>query len=481
MTQGSPKTGLQRMIRVPPSAAKARCLPAIDHGLLAGPVCPILPRMASSRIAALEQDARLDPENPRRYRALAAAHRAAGAEAEAMAAELAAAALEARAPLALYNLATACYQAGQRAEAKRWYALALRLDPALVAAHRNLAAILETEGRLEEARRHRDEAYRRQSVFVEPAAVEAQRVLLLAASGYGNVPIEALFPPANVTRITWFVDYAKPGEAERLPPFDLVFNAAGDPDMAGPLAPEVAGFLARLKKPLLNPPAAVARTQRHLLPELLGGIGDVVAPPVLRLSRDALGDAAQARRVGFPLILRPAGAHGGQGVSLIESSDALAAAALGEAEDFYLTAYRDYSSPDRYFRKYRVIFVDREPYPYHLAISQHWLVHYFSADMLQPSWKRAEEERFLAAPAQALGPKAMTALKAIGRRLDLDFCGIDFSIDPAGNVLVFEANATMLVHLGDSPERFPYKHVHVPKIFAAFAAMIARRLAGHTR
>ncbi len=437
--------------------------------------------MTADRIAALEQDAALDPENPECYRALAAAHREAGDETEAMAAALAASALEARAPLALCNIATACFQAGQRAQAKRWYGLALRLDPALVPAHRNLAAILESEGRLGEARHHRDEAYRRQSVFVQPAAAEARRVLLLAASGYGNVPIENLLPPATVTRITWFVDYAKPGEADRLPQFDLVFNAAGDPDMAGPLLPEVAEFLVRLKKPLLNPPDRVARTQRHLLPELLGGIDGVVVPPVVRLPRDALGDPRHAAGTGFPLILRPAGSHGGQGVTLIETPDQLAAAPLGEAETFYLTAYRDYRSPDRYFRKYRMIFVDREPYPYHLAISQHWLVHYFSADMLHPSWKRAEEERFFEAPAPALGRKAMAALAEIGRRLDLDFCGIDFALDGAGNVLVFEANATMLVHLKDAPETFAYKHRHVPKIFDAFAAMVARRLAGQTR
>ncbi|HXZ02163.1 MAG TPA: hypothetical protein VEI03_19370 [Stellaceae bacterium] len=437
--------------------------------------------MTADRIAALEQDAALDPENPERYRALAAAHRAAGEEASAMAADLAAVALEARAPLALCNIATACFQAGRRAQAKRWYGLALRLDPALVAAHRNLAAILEAEGSLAEARAHRDEAYRRQSVFVEQAPAERQRVLLLAASGYGNVPIETFFPAATVTRVTWFVDYAKPGEGDRLPPFDLVFNAAGDPDMMGPLLPDVAGFLARLGKPLLNPPAAVARTRRHLLPDLLSDIADVAVPPVLRLPRDALGDPRHGARVGFPLILRPAGAHGGQGVSLIETAERLADAALGEAETFYLTAYRDYRSPDRYFRKYRVIFIDREPYPYHLAISQHWLVHYFSADMLHPSWKRAEEARFLEAPARALGGKAMAALAEIGRRLDLDFCGIDFALDGAGNVLVFEANATMLVHLKDAPDTFAYKHRHVPKIFAAFEAMLARRLAGQAR
>jgi glutathione synthase/RimK-type ligase-like ATP-grasp enzyme len=434
--------------------------------------------MTADSVAALEADAALDPENPARYRALAEAYRQQGEAAEAMAAELAAAALEARAPLALYNIATACFEAGQRRHAKRWYRLALRLDPALIGAHRNLAAILDAEGETAEAERHRSAAYRRQSIFVEEAPAATRRALILAVAGYGNVPVGDLFPSDRTTRIIWFVDYARAGDAQRLPPHDVIFNAAGDPDRTGPLAPEVERFLARRTAPLLNPPAMVARTQRHRLPELLAGIDGVVVPPVLRLERKVLGDPAAAAAIGFPLILRPAGAHGGQGVRRIETPAELAAADLGQAQAFYLTAWRDYRSSDGYFRKYRAIFIDREPYPYHLAIAQHWLVHYFSADMLHPSWKRAEEERFLADPARPLGRGGMAALAAIARRLDLDFCGIDFSLDAEGRILVFEANATMLVHLRDAAETFPYKHVHVPKIFAAFSAMIERRVAG---
>ncbi len=432
--------------------------------------------MSSAPLAALEQAIALEPENPLLYRALAAEFRAGGNEADAMAAELAATALEARSPLALFNIATACFHAGRRAQAKRWYELALRLDPAMVEAHRNLAAILEQEGHLGEAKRHRDEAYGRQSIFIEAAATPTLRVLILAASGYGNVPIEELFPPATTTRIKWFVEYARAKDGDRLPPFDLVFNAAGDSDMAGPLPPGVTESLERAGKPLLNPPAAVAQTQRDRLPLLLAGIADVEVPQVIRVKRAQLGDAAFAARLAFPLIFRPAGAHGGQGVRLVETQAMLATADAGEAEACYLTRYRDCRSPDRYFRKYRVIFVDRQPYPYHLAISQHWLVHYFSADMLSPSWKRAEEQRFLEDPAAALGRKAMAALGAIGRRLDLDFCGIDFALAEDGSVVVFEANATMLVHLRDAPHLFPYKHVHVPRIFNAFAAMLRQRL-----
>jgi hypothetical protein len=35
----------------------------------------------------------------------------------------------------------------------------------------------------------------------------------------------------------------------------------------------------------------------------------------------------------------------------------------------------------------------------------------------------------------------------------------------------------MLVHLREPAEQFPYKHAHVPRIFRAFDAMVAARLA----
>lgn len=434
-------------------------------------------------LAALLAAIDADPENPAAYRALGALYRERGHAADAMAAGLTAEALETRSPLALYNIGTGYFMVGQRDKAERWYRLTLRLDPDMVAAHRNLAAILEQRDRLAEARRHQDEAYRRQNLFIEAPAPESarRRVLILSAAGFGNVPIDFIFPKQTTTRINWFVDYARDGQARELPDFDLVFNAVGDPDMARPLPREVARFLKQCDKPVLNLPERVAPTQRHLLPALLGDIEDVVVPPVLRLARDelaspGLGARLEAAGVGFPAILRPIGSHGGKGVRLVEAPAALSSADLGAAEACYVTAYRDYRSPDLYCRKYRMIFVDREPYPYHLAISQHWLVHYFSADMLSPSWKREEERRFLEDSERALGYRAMRAIGEIGRRLDLDFCGIDFSLLPDGRVLVFEANATMLVHLQDSPEAFPYKHEHVPKILGAFETMLASRL-----
>jgi len=53
---------------------------------------------------------------------------------------------------------------------------------------------------------------------------------------------------------------------------------------------------------------------------------------------------------------------------------------------------------------------------------------------------------------------------------------MDCSITRDGKLLVFEANANMLIHLNDPIEIFPYKHEFVPRIFDAIHAMIDRKL-----
>jgi hypothetical protein len=161
-------------------------------------------------------------------------------------------------------------------------------------------------------------------------------------------------------------------------------------------------------------------------------------------------------------------------VRRVDTEEALAVecADLDPDGAVYVTAFHDYASPDGLYRKYRTIFVDRRPYPYHLAISPNWLVHYFSADMVAHPEKLDEERRFLEDPDNVLGPRATAAIAAVAQRLDLDYAGADFTLLPDGRVLLFEANATMLTHaeLEDGP--LAHKNPHVSRIFAAFDAML---------
>jgi len=355
---------------------------------------------------------------------------------------------------------------------------ALELEPDLAAAHLNLAALL-TRADPAEAEAHRDAVYKRQQVFVEKVPGAAKTALILTTSGTGNTPFQYLLGRRRYSQIKWTIQYAPDGQAGQLPPYDFVFNAVADPDVAGPAAAAVERFARVCPKPWINAPERLAPTTREGLPKILRGIDDVVMPAVLRHEANdgSLADAVARAGMDFPLIVRPAGRHGGEGMARIDTPAMLDAARGDEAA--YATQYVEYRSQDGWYRKYRVIFVDRAPFPYHLAIGENWLLHYKSADMVDNQSHRGEEERFLADPEAALGAKAWAALHAIAQRLDLDYAGIDFSLLPDGRVLFFEANATMLVH-PESEARFAYKNPAADAIFAAFDAMVERRISAST-
>ncbi len=65
-----------------------------------------------------------------------------------------------------------------------------------------------------------------------------------------------------------------------------------------------------------------------------------------------------------------------------------------------------------------------------------------------------------------------TALRAIQAAVDLDFFGIDCGIDRDGRLIVFEVNASMLVHANDPEPEFAYKQAPVARIKQAFDAML---------
>ena len=63
-------------------------------------------------------------------------------------------------------------------------------------------------------------------------------------------------------------------------------------------------------------------------------------------------------------------------------------------------------------------------------------------------------------------------LRAIQQRVGLEFFGIDCGLDRSGNLVVFEVNASMLVH--ERNEEFPYKTPFVQRIKLAFDEMLRK-------
>jgi tetratricopeptide (TPR) repeat protein len=374
------------------------------------------------------------------------------------------------------NLSSLYYLAGRKTLAKSHAERALAIEPDLMSAHQNLAALLDEERQPEAARAHRDRAYGERNLVITTAAEPLRRVLILSTTESGNTPDRYLIPPARYTRLTWFVEYASERQFGDLPPYDVAFNAIGDEDLAGPTAANAERFAALDGVRLLNPPAKISRTRRDRAEALFGHIDGLEIPRTARLDAgDIAGgvrDAARKAEVSEPFLARPIGSHGGKGLFLVGGE--APGHPLTPAGAYYLTAFNDFRSPDGLFRKYRMIFVDRQPIPYHLAISPKWMVHYESARMDQYPDRLAEEMRFLEDPAAALGAEAYAAVAAVGAAMDLDYAGIDFSMLNDGRVLLFEANATMLTHPEAPDGPLAHKNPYIERIFSAFRAMLAK-------
>jgi len=223
-----------------------------------------------------------------------------------------------------------------------------------------------------------------------------------------------------------------------LPPHDLLVNSIGDFDLAAAALKAAESIAALSSAPIVNTPSAVRATGRCEIARRLSSVAGVITPRTITLPRENLarpdaGATLISQGFEFPLLLRTPGFHGGENFLRVESPADLPAA-LAELPGGALTVilFLDARGPDGKTRKYRVMMIDGRLYPVHAAISSHWKIHYFSAEMADNSEHRAEDAEFLENMPAVLGPRAMAALEEIQRTLRLDYGGIDFGLNASG-------------------------------------------------
>ena len=182
---------------------------------------------------------------------------------------------------------------------------------------------------------------------------------------------------------------------------------------------------------------------------------------------------AVAGGLDFPVIIRPRGSHAGVGLAKIDDVFALGKYLIEQkGEDFFLARYVDYSSEDGLFRKYRV--VDRRRQALCLPHGDRRPVEH-----LVPQ-RRHVGKREQAAGGSDLHADLRHRLRAapplhaagLSDRIGLDYFIIDCAETKAGDLLIFEADNTAVVHNMDTPELYPYKPPQMHKIFDAFAGML---------
>ena len=381
------------------------------------------------------------------------------------------------------NLGAVLLEREENALAREQYEAALRIDPEFPQAHGGMYYALARLGEAEAAQVHQRKAFGQKCLFKNPYRGSSTPIplLLLVSSTGGGTPIEKLLDDCIFETHVLVADFYD--QQTPLPPHRLVVNGIGDVEVAEKALDAAEKLLQMTTAPVLNLPAAVRATGRCENAVRLARIPGMVTPATARFDYAMLtGEdgpvALAASGFKFPLLLRTPGCHMGRDFIMAERPEELNAAmaelpgAGKPGAEVLAIEYLDARGADGLSRKYRVMMVGGQLYPLHLAISPQWKIHYFSADMADNADHRAEELRFLTDMPGALGARAMNALAEVQATLGLDYAGIDFGLNHDGEILLFEANSTMVVEQPVADERWDYRRAAVERIHTAVRKML---------
>jgi glutathione synthase/RimK-type ligase-like ATP-grasp enzyme len=382
------------------------------------------------------------------------------------------------------NLANLLLLSGEPEAARAHFQAALRADPDHIHAHRGMGNLLAELGDLAGARRHRDKGFTHYFQTALPYRGEGApiSVLQLISAAGGNIPTSTLLDDRTFQTTVLVTEYAD--AKTPLPPHDLVFNSIGDADLCEEGLEAACRLLQRTDRPVINQPRAVLKTGRAANVERLRGLPNVIVPRVVTMPRAVLTNAAASAAVAakdfsFPFLVRTPGFHTGRHFVRVENlSELVAAVAQFPGDDVCLIDQLDARDADGFYRKLRVMIIDRKIYPLHLAISRHWKIHYFKADMAHSAENRRVDEAFLRDMPRFIGARAMAALERINAALDLDYAGIDFAVNAGGDILFFEANATMVMVPLSADPKWDYRRLAFDAVFTAVRAMLLARAIG---
>ncbi len=352
--------------------------------------------------------------------------------------------------VALVNRGHTLLAAGDVRAAVDAYESALAIDPFELQIHLGLAQGYQRLGDDDAAERHRRNAIKLAPMRTIPfrGTEPAIRVFVLLATENANIDLEPLLPN-DIFAITLAHVDAIPVDVE-FPKHDILFNAIGDADAAENALAIAEKIVARSDAPLVNHPAAVAKTRRDRNAARLRGRPALRVPRIVRIERDRLraGQASialAAAGISYPFLVRAPGFHNGRFFILVaDAGELIAALAALPGEELYAVEFIDTRDERGYYCKYRALFIGDEIVPVHAALSTSWKVHYDGADLAGSELGRALDRQFRRQPRERLGERAFAALESVGRELGLQYAGADFGLDGEGNLVLFEANATML-------------------------------------
>jgi hypothetical protein len=306
-----------------------------------------------------------------------------------------------------------------------------------------------------------------------PKGASGLRLLALMSAGeyLANTPLECLLEGSNITLDILFLGSDLPFP-DRFPEHDLIFTAIRASDENLQLLKQLEDRLADHPGRVVNAPSLLPRLARDKVSALMQTAPGVVMPVIVRVARENL-EAFLQHQTAFPFLVRAVGAHRGE--ELVKMDDPASISDCLQklsASEFFVASYVDYRGPDGLFRKYRIVLIEGQPFASHLAISDHWMVNFINSHMELSPEKRAEEAAFMAHFDEDFACRHAVALSAIHERLGLDYVVLDCAESSDGRLLLFEADASAIVHANDPVDLFPYKQPQMRRVFDAFCNML---------
>jgi hypothetical protein len=394
-------------------------------------------------------------------------------------------------PPALFGTAAIvrhAYEGRPLEQLSRSFQARIEANPADAAALLDLSIVLEVAGQPEKAKVLRQSAISiRQSYSLANRQRDGLRLLVFKTDGdlMATTPVEFLLEHSNVAAQIFYVDADTP-DLRDAPECDVAFMAIAEYEANSGVLSRLGTLLGNWKGSILNRATdCVLALTRTGVAEMFRDHHTVLVPPVVRLERATLSQLSTGQIElssllpghGFPVIVRPVGSHAGQGLRKIDSHDEIASYLPNvTAVSFYVTAFVDYSSADGLYRKQRIAFLDGAAFPVHMAISEHWMVHYLSAGMATDAGRRKEEEKWMSEFHSEFFNRHSAAFKSICGCIGLDYFAIDCAEMPDGRLLLFEADVAMIVHALDAPDVFPYKKPAIQQLFNAFDVALRSRV-----
>lgn len=316
------------------------------------------------------------------------------------------------------------------------------------------------------------------------AGTRKPAIRLLALMGQGdttdNTPLDYLIEDSDIQLDLLYIlpDQPLPGS---IPEHDVAIVALGESGKNRATLELMGRLVEHWPRPVLNLPDRILHCSRDEVSSLLAGIPGLSIPATVRVCRSELErGAAQEEPAAelpgggvYPITIRPVDSQSGRGLDRLGNAGELAGYLGGvDEQEFFISSYIDYRSADGLYRKVRIALIGGHPYVSHLAIGDHWIVHYKSAGMSGSSARREEEADFMRDFDTGFALRHRDALRAVAERSALDYVVIDCAETADGNLLVFEIDNRGWVHATDPGDSFVYKQPYMRKAFAAFRAML---------